>query len=72
MKAILNPEKNQLEGTISLFRDEVKRKINGGVVESEKFNTEDERVQGLERWFGIRLTEDEKAGIRSLGSELRG
>jgi hypothetical protein len=33
--------------------------------------TEDERMEALEKWFGIRLTEEEKQGIRGWSTELK-
>ena len=72
MKALLNPDTGELEGTITLFENEVKQKIRGVVVKSEKFTSEAERVEGLEKWFDIRLTQEERVGIKGLPSELVG
>jgi arylamine N-acetyltransferase len=70
VKVVLDEKQEDIEGVVSLYKDEVKKKIKGEVVESEKFETETERVKGLEKWFGIRLNEEERKGIRYLSTEL--
>lgn len=70
VKALLCKETNELEGTLSLYQGEVKKRVKGEVQIVDKFTTEDQRVRGLEKWFGIRLTKDERLGIKYLVSEL--
>jgi arylamine N-acetyltransferase len=70
VKAILSPGENEIEGIMSLYHNEGKKRIHGEIVESETFATESERIQVLENWFGIRLSEKEKLGINNMMSEL--
>jgi hypothetical protein len=49
----------------------VKENLGGKTKVIEEWTTESERVEGLERLFGMELTEDEIVGIRGWVSELR-
>jgi arylamine N-acetyltransferase len=69
-KSLLSTETNELEGSISLYRDEVKKKLHGEIVETCTLSSEADRVSALETWFGIQLTEEEKQGIKSKSSCL--
>jgi arylamine N-acetyltransferase len=62
-------ENETLIGTLILDGEVVKRRIRGS---TEKWicKTEDERVEALKTWFKIELTQDERAGIRGLVTEL--
>ena len=46
--------------------------LGGKTTVVEDCMTEEQRVHALEKWFGIKLTEEEKAGIRGWVTELRG
>jgi arylamine N-acetyltransferase len=70
VKGILCPEKNEIQGVLSLDNNQIKKRIHWELVESEIFTTENERIGGLEKWFGIRLNAKEKIGIKYLVSEL--
>lgn len=57
------------------------RILHGGVVKEgvsgqervlEVLETEEDRVRALDKYFDIRLTEQEKKGIKGLATELRG
>lgn len=62
----------KIVGQISLDGGVVKRRIGDKSEVVEVCKTEAERVKALERWFGIRLTAEERRGIKGLGTELRG
>lgn len=62
----------RIQGLLILFRNYVKRVTARGEEHIEMFKTEEAGVKALERWFGIKLTEEEKDGIKGRMSELRG
>ncbi|KAJ6440616.1 N-acetyltransferase family protein [Purpureocillium lavendulum] len=70
----LNEATGRIDGLVTLFRDTVKRQMEGQeaaeVVETLK--TEAERVAALEKYFGVVLTPVEQRGIQGLPSELHG
>lgn len=65
-------EGGEVVGTLMLVGAEVKRRVGGKVEHIMTCKTEAERVQALEKWFGIRLREDEKVGIKGMVTELHG
>ena len=62
----------QITGQISLDGEVVKRRTGNAIEVVEVCKTEAERVKVLEKWFGIRLTAEEQAGITGLVTELHG
>jgi arylamine N-acetyltransferase len=71
MKTLLNPDTNETEGMLTLFQNEVKRRIGGISEVVETLRSEEDRVRALEKWFGIVLAENEKRGIMGLATQLR-
>jgi arylamine N-acetyltransferase len=71
-KLLLDPETAAPAGALILFHDQVKRKRHGETEILEKLQSETQRVDALERWFGVKLTEAEQQGILDLSSELKG
>jgi hypothetical protein len=65
-----DPETKSLIGTLTLFRDQVRKRVGHDITVLEKFTSEAQRVAGLEKWFGIVLTDEEKRGIQGLASEI--
>ena len=59
-------------GQYIMFGAEVKRKIKGESETLVSCKNEGERVNALEKWFGLILTEDERRGIKGLVTELKG
>ncbi|KAK4455210.1 hypothetical protein QBC34DRAFT_391793 [Podospora aff. communis PSN243] len=59
-------------GWTVLHGDKVTRRVRGRVEAEEEFKSEEQRVDALQRWFGIVLDEVEKRGIRELPTEIRG
>ena len=65
-------ENGELVGEMKLYENEVRRRIRG---ESELLTTltsEEERVEALEQYLGIKLSEPEVLGIRGMITELVG
>lgn len=59
-------------GTVTLTGDTVKRRL--GPNESETLQvcrSETERVEMLQKWFGIKLNESEIRGIRGISTEIK-
>jgi len=62
----------KIVGQVSLVGGVVKRRIGETIEVMEVCKTEAERVKALEKWFGIRLTAEERRGIKGLSTELHG
>ena len=62
----------EIVGTLMLVGADLKRRINGKTEQLQVCKTEEERLQALEKWFGIKLSEDERVGIRGMATELHG
>ncbi|KAK9319146.1 arylamine N-acetyltransferase 1 [Lipomyces orientalis] len=63
-------EDGEVVGHVTLFQQEVKRRIRGRSEILDTLSSEEERVRALSQWFGITLTEEEISGIRGMSSEL--
>jgi arylamine N-acetyltransferase len=70
VKFIQDEKKEELIGTITLMGDVVRRRIRGKTEPLATLENEKQRVDALEKWFDIRLKEDEIAGIRGMVSSL--
>ena len=65
-------EEGEVVGTLMLVGGDLKRRIKGRTEDLKVCKIEEDRVQALEEWFGIKLGVDERAGIRGMVTELRG
>ena len=65
-------EEGEIVGTLMLVGGDLKRRIKGETEDLKACKTEEDRVQALEEWFGLKLGDDERAGIRGMVTELRG
>lgn len=65
-------EEGEIVGTLMLVGGDLKRRIKGGTEDLKACKTEEDRVQALEEWFGIKVRDDERAGIRGMVTELNG
>ena len=65
-------EEGEVVGTLILVGGDLKKRIKGITEDLMAFKIEEDRVQALEEWFGIKLGDDERAGIRGMVTELRG
>lgn len=70
VKMVLEGE--EVVGTVVLNGGEVKRRVKGETEYLRTCRTEEERVKALEELFGLRLTDEERRGIRGMVTELRG
>lgn len=78
IKPLLDEAGERCVGQVTLVKEEFSRKMydeKGRPGEKEvllKCKTEEERIGGLEEWFGVRLKPEETRGIVGLGSQIRG
>ncbi len=61
----------KITGKLMLVNDTLKRNTGGKTEVLKVCRSEAERVEVLEAWFRISLTEEERAGIRGQETELR-
>ncbi|KAF2830515.1 arylamine N-acetyltransferase 1 [Ophiobolus disseminans] len=69
-KKILD-EQGEYSGSLNLFDNTLKWRIHGEKEKESKFETERERLEALEQYFGMTFGEAEKDGIAGLASELK-
>ena len=65
-------EGSEVVGTLFLDGGDVKRRVKGEMEHLRTCKTEEKRVQALEVVFGLRLTDEERRGIRGMITELKG
>ncbi|KAL7269140.1 hypothetical protein RUND412_008208 [Rhizina undulata] len=58
-------------GKVILKDREVRRRVGARTEKVDEFASEAERWEGLRKWFGIVLDEEEKRGIRGLKTEIK-
>jgi arylamine N-acetyltransferase len=72
LSANSNEGDQEVYGKRMLINGVVKENLGGKTKVVEDCTTEKQRLQALEKWFGMTFTEEEKAGIQGWGTELRG
>ena len=65
-------EEQEIYGKRMLVGGVVKENTGGKTRIVQECRTEEERVEALERWFGMRLSEEERRGIVGHVTELKG
>lgn len=70
MRTVLDEEKNKAIGQVTLFRDVLRKRVGDKVELEEKLGSEAQRVEALEKWFGIGLSEREKRSIKGTAAEI--
>lgn len=61
----------EIYGKRMLVNGVIKENLGGKTRVVEECKSEEERVEGLEKYFGITLTDEERMGIRGWATELR-
>lgn len=64
-------KEGEVVGTVMLDGGEFKKRVKGVKEHLRTCESEEERVTGLEEWFGMVLREEERVGIRGMVSELK-
>jgi arylamine N-acetyltransferase len=64
-------ENGEYSGSLVVAGNTLKRRIHGVKEEEFEFETEKERLDALEKYFGIRFGEAERDGINGLASQLK-
>lgn len=70
-KKILD-ERGECAGSVILFDNNIKWRIHGVKEKEIEFKTEEERMEALEKHFGIKFGETGREAIRRLPSEIQG
>ncbi|ROT38382.1 acetyltransferase-like protein [Sodiomyces alkalinus F11] len=70
VRAVLDEEKNEVIGLVTLFGDSLKKRVRDKVELEEKLGSEAQRIEALEKWFGLVLSEKEKSAIKGTAVEI--
>jgi arylamine N-acetyltransferase len=65
-------EDEEILGKRMLVNDTVKENLGGKTKIVQECQSETERVEALEKWFGMSFTQEEREGIRGYVTELKG
>ena len=60
----------EIDGSIALNQDVLKWRRRGEKVVELKFKTEEERIQALERYFRIRIAEEDREAITGTAAAI--
>jgi len=72
LKAGPESEEQEAQGTLTMFGNVLQRRVDGGATEVLlDCKSEAERVQTLEKWFFVKLTEEEIAAIKGTSAEIK-
>lgn len=72
VKMLLAENHESIVGEITLFDGSIKKRVSGKSEPLMEIKTEDDRVQALEEYLGIRLSEAEKNGIKGTVAAIKG
>ena len=67
---LLNDEGDEIVGDLTLFERLVRRRIGGQTEVLAELNSEDERVEALDRLLGVKLNEVERNGIKRACTDI--
>lgn len=71
MRAILNEDTCQVDGVYTLFGNRLKRQMKMEKAEVlAEWDNENDRVSGIEKYFGVKLSHIERRGITGMPAEL--
>jgi arylamine N-acetyltransferase len=68
---VMDPETERIIGDVTLFGNEIKMRKYGKSEVLMEIKGEGDRVLALEKYLGIRLTGEEREGIRGTSTELK-
>lgn len=71
MRSILNEQTSKPEGVLTLHAHEIKRRTREGTELLETLKNEEQRVEALEKYFGLVLSQTERLAIKGTPSELK-
>lgn len=71
LRYVMDENTEKIVGDVTLFGSEIKERRYGRSESLMEIKGEGDRVVALERYLGIRLTEEEVGGIRGRGTELK-
>jgi arylamine N-acetyltransferase len=69
-RMILDDSGERIIGDLTLFNDEVRRRIGSTAELLQTFESEDDRVAALDKYFQIRLSRSERAGIKNSVAQI--
>ncbi|KAI1468177.1 cysteine proteinase [Daldinia caldariorum] len=61
----------KIDGALILFQDTLKWRREGQTVQIAKFETEEQRLDAIKKYFGIEFDEEDREAIRGTTTELR-
>ncbi|KAI8958088.1 cysteine proteinase [Daldinia sp. FL1419] len=61
----------KIDGALILFQDTLKWRREGQTVQIAKFETEEQRLDALKKYFGIEFDEEDRLAIRGTTSEIK-
>jgi arylamine N-acetyltransferase len=61
----------ELVGKLTMFDNTMKRNIHGEKKEDMEFKSEAERLEALEKYYGIKFGQSERDGIQGLPSQIQ-
>jgi arylamine N-acetyltransferase len=70
-KVLLSEDQKRPVGNLTLFGDAIRQRLHGQSETLMTCKSEEERVQALEKYFGVQLRPDEIRGIQGLSVEIR-
>lgn len=70
VKFIMDKENEEIIGKIVLLDREIKEIRNGTLRRVEKFTSEDDRIEAMEKYLRIRLSSKEKCGITDMATMI--
>lgn len=69
---MIKGENDEIVGTLAMTNGSFKRRIKGNSEIVAECKSEDERVEALSNYFGIKLEPEEIEGIKGLSTQLKG
>ncbi|KAH6877193.1 hypothetical protein B0T10DRAFT_520734 [Thelonectria olida] len=68
---LMSEKSDELIGSVALYGNRIKMSVRGNEQVIQTFQTEQERIEAIARWFGIRLSIEEQEAIKGHVGELK-